>query len=113
MSDTDAGAPRRVFWHRDLPPVRAEIVNEQMVEAVSQRVPGALLQRDDRWHRCHDSLMREANARIEQELTRLDGHYAHVIDESIDSRHDDAAGEAWLHGRFTFVMYRDPQAPAA
>ncbi|MCC7126652.1 MAG: hypothetical protein IT178_17515 [Acidobacteria bacterium] len=112
MSDTDARAPQTVFWHRDLPPVGAEMVSEQMVEAVSRRVPGALLQRDDRWHRCYDSLMIEATARIEQELTRLRGDYAHVTDESIDSRHDDAAGEAWLHGRFTFVMYRDPQTAA-
>jgi hypothetical protein len=29
-----------------------------------------------------------------------------VHDESIDSKHDDAAGEAWLHGRFSYMLYR-------
>jgi hypothetical protein len=34
--------------------------------------------------------------------------YAHVLDESIDSRHDGATGEAWLQGRFTYMLYRRP-----
>ena len=29
-----------------------------------------------------------------------------VLSESVDSRHDDVQGEAWLHGRFTYVLYR-------
>lgn len=32
-------------------------------------------------------------------IVRLGGHFAHVHDESIDTRHDETAGEAWLHGR--------------
>ena len=24
----------------------------------------------------------------------------------IDTRHDDAAGEVWLHGQFSYVLYR-------
>jgi len=47
-----------------------------------------------------------AHARLAQEITRLGGHYAHVHDESIEAHHDDAAGQAWLHGRFTFILYR-------
>jgi hypothetical protein len=39
---------------------------------------------------------------------RLGGHYAHVLDESIDSRHDGVTSEAWLHGRFTYMLYRRP-----
>jgi hypothetical protein len=31
---------------------------------------------------------------------------AHVYDESIDTRHDDTAGEAWLHGCFSYMWYR-------
>ena len=38
----------------------------------------------------------------------LGGHFAHVHDEAIDPKHDDAAGEAWLHGRFSCVLYRRP-----
>jgi hypothetical protein len=109
MSEShEPAATQRIFWHRDLPPVRAEIMDEHVVEATSLRLPGHLVQRDDNWHRCHDDLMVRTRERIEQELTRLGGDYAHVVDESIDSRHDDAVFEAWLHGRFTFVMYRDP-----
>jgi hypothetical protein len=50
---------------------------------------------------------------MQQELARLNGHYAHVYDESIDTRHDDATGEAWLAGRFNYVLYRhhEPTAP--
>jgi hypothetical protein len=29
-----------------------------------------------------------------------------VLDEHVDSRHDDVTGEAWLRGRFTYVLYR-------
>jgi hypothetical protein len=29
-----------------------------------------------------------------------------VLDESIDSRHDAVTNEAWLRGRFTYVLYR-------
>ena len=52
--------------------------------------------------------MAKAGARLEQEVLRLGGHYAHVLDESVDSRHDGATSESWLHGRFTYVLYRRP-----
>ena len=45
-------------------------------------------------------------ARLEQEVARLDGRFAHVLTESIDSKRDDVANEAWLYGRFTYVLYR-------
>jgi hypothetical protein len=49
-----------VYWHRELPPVEAELV-------------------------------------------------ARVHSESIEPKHDDAAGEAWLHGRVDYILYRRPQ----
>jgi hypothetical protein len=52
--------------------------------------------------------MANAQQRLRQEVARLGGHYAHVLDESIDTRRDDATSEAWLHGRFTYVLYRRP-----
>jgi hypothetical protein len=52
--------------------------------------------------------MANTKARLTQEIARLGGHYAHVHGESIDIRHDDAAGEAWLHGRFSYMLYRRP-----
>jgi hypothetical protein len=96
-----------VYWHRQLPPVSAEVVADHIVEAQSARVPGTLAHRDELWDQCYQELMAAAQARIEQELHRLGGDYAHVHDESIETKHDDAAGEAWLHGRFSYVLYRD------
>ena len=96
-----------VYWHRDLPPVRADVIADHVVEAQSGRVPGTLSHRDELWDQCYQQLMAAAQARIEQEVHRLGGDYAHVHDESIDSKHDDAAAEAWLHGRFSDMLYRD------
>ena len=45
------------------------------------------------------------------EITRLGGHYAHVHDESINTRHDEAAGEAWLHGCFSVPCTEGPRRP--
>lgn len=98
-----------VYWHRELPPVEAELVAEHTVEANSSRVPGTLAHRDDLWDRCHRELMTDAQSRLVQEVARLGGHYAHVHSEAIEPKHDDAAGEAWLHGRFDYMLYRCPQ----
>ncbi len=102
---------KRVFWHRDLPPLDAEPVGEHTIEATSGRVPGTIAHRDDLWQVCHDDLMAQARTRIEQELTRLGGDYAHVFDQAIDCRRDDVKNEAWLHGRFDFVLYRRQALP--
>jgi hypothetical protein len=95
-----------VYWHRDLPPLDADPIGEHVLEATSCRVPGTISHRDDLWRVCYEDLMRQACGRIEQEATRLGGDYAHVAHEVIDSRHDPATGEAWLRGRFDYVLYR-------
>ena len=98
-----------VYWHRELPPVEAELVAEHTVEAHSGRVPGTLAHRDDLWDECYRQLMADAESRLVQEAVRLGGDFAHVHSESIEPKHDDAAGEAWLHGRFDYMLYRRPQ----
>ena len=95
-----------MFWHRELPPLDANVVSEHTIESVSSRVPGTLRHRDDLWSQCYEDLMAQTQRRLVQEIRRLGGDYAHVLDESIESRHDDARGEAWLHGRFIYVLYR-------
>jgi hypothetical protein len=101
------GTPAKVvYWHRELPPLEAEVVASDTIEATSQHVQGILNHRDDLWRICYDSLMAQANARLEQEVARRGSHYAHVFDEVIDSRHDDAKNEAWLYGRFDYTLYR-------
>ncbi len=104
--DSDAG--KIVYWHRELPPFNAELMAEHTVEATSSRVAGTLSRGDELWDRCYQELMANTHARLAQEIARLGGHFAHVLDESIDTRHDDAAGEVWLHGRFSYMLYRRP-----
>ena len=108
MSTIGDNGHKIIYWHRELPPSDAEVIGEHTVEATSGRVSGALSHRDELWDRCRDDLMARTCTRLEQEVARLGGHYAHVLDESIESRHDEARGEAWLHGRFTYVLYRRP-----
>lgn len=107
------GAPvetghKTVYWRQELPPLSADVVGEDTVEATSCRVQGSLSHRDDAWDHCYHDLMERTRVRLEQEVTRLGGHYAHVRDEVIDIRHDEAKGEAWLYGRFQYVLYREP-----
>jgi hypothetical protein len=98
-----------VYWHRDLPPLDAELVAEHTLEANSDRVPGTIAHRDELWGKCYRELMAAAEMRLVEEVGRLGGDFAHVHDEAIDPKHDDAAGQAWLHGRFTYMLYRRPR----
>jgi hypothetical protein len=98
--------PPVVYWHRELPPLEGELMAEHTVEANSERVPGTIAHRDDLWGQCYRDLMARAESRVSQEVARLGGDFAHVHDEAIEPKHDDAAGEAWLHGRFSYMLYR-------
>ena len=100
-----------VYWHRELPPLSAEAMEEHVAEATSSRVEGTIAHRDELWDRCYEDLMASARDRLAQEVARLGGHYAHVLDEHVDSRHDGATNESWLRGRFTYMLYRDTSAP--
>jgi hypothetical protein len=102
----DGAASKVVYWHRELPPRDAEMMGEHTVEATSFRVPGTIDHRDELWDRCYDDLMAQTNLRLKQEITRLGGHFAHILDESVDSMHDDRSGETWLHGCFSYALYR-------
>lgn len=101
-----------IFWHRDLPPLDAQVMGEHTVEANSDRVAGTLAHRNELWDACYRQLMAHAAGRVAAEVTRLGGCYAHVHGESIGAKHDDAADEAWLHGTFTYVLYRSDRVPA-
>lgn len=95
-----------VYWHRELPPADAEPMGEHVVEATSARVAGTLVHRDELWNQYYEDLMDRGRARLEQEVVRLGGSYAHVLSESVDSRHDEKTGESYLHGCFTYMLYR-------
>jgi hypothetical protein len=62
---------RMVYWHRELPPFNAEPLGSR---------PG---------NHCKDELMLHANQRLVDEIVRLGGRYAHVLNESIDTKHGD------------------------
>lgn len=94
-----------VYWREELPPLNGEVIGEYTMEATSERVPGTLAHRDELWDQCYDDLMRKTCARLEQEVVRLGGDYAHVRDESIESKHNAVTGEAWLHGQFTYALF--------
>ena len=98
--------PQKIYWHRDLPPLSAEAIGEHTVEATSSRVQGSLEHRDDLWEHCHQELMAQTRERLEQEVGRLAGDYAHVLSEAIEPRHDEVHGEVWLHGCFTYTLFR-------
>jgi hypothetical protein len=95
-----------VYWHRELPPLEAEMLGEHVVEAMSSRVPSSIAHGGKRWDGAYHELLENAQTRMKQEIARLAGRYAHVLDESIDSRRDEATGEAWLHALFTYELYR-------
>ena len=95
-----------VFWHRELPPTDAEAVAEYVLEADSGHATDGLERGVEPWNRCYRELMANAERRLTEEVARLGGEYAHVHDETIVPKHDYAAGEVWLHGRFMYALYR-------
>jgi hypothetical protein len=97
---------KNIYWHRDLPPLEAQPMGEHVVEATSAHVPDTIAHRDELWDRCEDELMANTDQRLREEIERLGGRYAHVMRESIEPRHNASTGEAWLHGCFTYVLYR-------
>ena len=102
-----------VYWHREMPPLEADAVGEHTLEANSGRVQGTLAHGDELWCRCYEELMNEVGSRLKQEVERLGGDYAHVLSESVESKHDAISGERWLHGLLTYVLYRRPQRDPA
>ena len=89
-----------VYWHRELPPLDADLVAEHTVEARSSRVPGTLCTPRRTLGLVLPGAYDQHERPSVEEVSRLGGHYAHVHAEVISPKHDDAAGEAWLHGSF-------------
>jgi hypothetical protein len=71
-----------VFWHRELPPLEAELVAEHTVEANSHRVPGTLAHRDELWDQCYRELplLRIMATRLigPRRVTAADGQPSHT-----------------------------------
>lgn len=108
MTAVAAPPPKIVYWHRELPPLDTWPVADHIVEASSNPIAGTLDHRDELWDQCYTDLMAVAEKRVQQEIARLGGGFAHIYAEQIDAKRTDASGEAWLHGRFRFTLYRSP-----
>ena len=108
MTATAGSDTHILYWHHQLPPLSAEAMGEYVVEATSRRVAARFSRADEEWGRCYGDLMSQARIRMEQEVARLGGDYAHVGEELISPQHDDSVGEVWLYGRFKYVLYREP-----
>ena len=95
----------KVYWHRELPPLEAVALGEHTIEADSTHVAGTLANQE-LWNQCASDLAKGIERRLAQEAARLGGDCAHVLDEHIDEKHDSVHDEAWLHGRYTYMLYR-------
>ncbi len=104
MSTEQTDPNRVVYWHRELPPLDADVLGEHNVEAVSESVAGIIAHHDELWDRCYEQLMANATVRIEQEVARLGGQYAHVLEEHVVPKRDERTDRTWLSGRFTYAL---------
>ncbi len=103
----DADRPTQIiYWHRELPPLDADPIGEHTIEANSPRIPGTIAHRDELWDECQRGLDADLQIRLRQEVSRLGGRCAHVLDERIEIKRDAVLNEAWLHGRYTYTLYR-------
>src|SRR6185369_13875545 len=57
MSSTQDPGSKVVYWHEELPPLDGEVIQENTIEAMSDRVPGAIERHGELWQRCYTTLM--------------------------------------------------------
>ena len=67
MSTHNTDDDKIVYWHRELPPLSAELMAEHTLEATSSRVPGTISHRNELWDRCYLELMANTQIRLAQE----------------------------------------------
>jgi hypothetical protein len=106
--NTTSNPTKTIYWHRELPPLRARIEGEHQVSARSQATELVLAERDKLWGRCYPSLKSSAIDRINQEIARQHGVCAHVLDESVIEKEDYHNGTFWLEATYVYVLYLDP-----
>jgi len=74
--------------------LEAVAVDEHVIEAASAHVPGTLSHRDELWNQCYEQSMAWVCTRLEQEIARLGGNFAHVLAELVESQHDEPTNES-------------------
>lgn len=103
---------KRIYWFHELPPLRDEIAGEYEIEAESDPVHNDFAERDHLWAQCIDSLKARLDQRLHQELERLHGHCVQILEEQVTPKIDAAAETYRLHGRYTYVLFKEPADPA-
>jgi hypothetical protein len=99
-----------IYWRRELPPLSEQIEGEHEIEAESPHIHFDVGRRETMWGISYGPLMAEAERRMIQEVLRMGGSCAHVLEEVVTAKIDDASSIFWLRGRFRYVMYRHPTA---
>ncbi len=102
-----AEAIKRIFWHGDLPPLEAEMLDEHWVVARSDAVKYRFDHKTELWAQCVDSLRVNLEHRLGQEIRRLGGDYAHILDERVVPKIDHESDTYCLEGRYDYVLFRD------
>jgi len=83
----DGKDAQTVYWHRDLPPLDAELMADHTVEATSGRVAGTLSHRDKLWDRCYQELMSNVHARLVDRTNDLySSHATRLVGSAYDHR---------------------------
>ena len=85
-----------------------QLEGEHTVQATSDWVGYSFAERDKLWAACHANLLSNTGERIAQEVERLGGSCAHVLEEDIAPKIDNSLDRYRLEGTFTYVLYRHP-----
>lgn len=102
-------AEKRIYWYRELPPLRDRIEGEHRITARSDEVAYDRLHRDQLWGQCFPSLERAVEHRLLQEIERQGGHCAHVDEEHVHEKIDHATRTYHLEGEYIYVLYLAPE----
>jgi hypothetical protein len=71
MSLSQGTGPKIVYWHEELLLLDGEVIQEDMVEAISERVVGSIERHGELWHRCYATLVEHTELRLKQEIAWL------------------------------------------
>jgi len=77
-----------IYWHRELPPIAASPWVSMWWRRTA-RASQAIAHRDELWDQYYEDLMSNVGVRLEQEVRRLGGNLCALLDETVDSRHND------------------------
>jgi len=99
---------KRIYWHSDLPPLEDKIAGKYQVTAESDPIPLDYRHKDELRGRSEPSLALRLEDRLGQEIDRLGGHCAHILEEHITPVIDYHNNQYRLRGTYTYVLFLAP-----